>query len=146
MLYSVDTTVGNMPIHSIQQFLYTNTQYNLYTIHCTIRFEIQFQDYFEYFAPDYTLHPDTTTKIENQNTRTYLDNVMTTVEETLRNLSFAPSVQMQEVRVSFPCFSNYLFIHSRVFQIIHSFPCFSNYLFIPVFFKLFIHSSIFYLY
>ncbi|XP_063687934.1 histone deacetylase 3-like [Bolinopsis microptera] len=58
-------------------------------------------DYFEYFAPDYTLHPDTTTKIENQNTRTYLDNVMTTVEETLRNLSFAPSVQMQEIPPDF---------------------------------------------
>ena len=131
-----------MPIHSMQQFLYTNTQYNLYTIQRTIRLEIQFQDYFEYFAPDYTLHPDTTTKIENQNTRTYLDNVMTTVEETLRNLSFAPSVQMQEVRGFIPVFFK-LFIHSRVFQIIYSFPCFSNYLFIPVFFKLFIHSRVF---
>ena len=93
-------------IHNIQ-FIHNTiyTQYNIRSLKRT------FQDYFEYFAPDYTLHPDTTTKIENQNTRTYLDNVMTTVEETLRNLSFAPSVQMQEVRGYIPVFFNFLFIH-----------------------------------
>ena len=33
-------------------------------------------DYFEYFAPDYTLHPDTTTKIENQVTIRCLQQVV----------------------------------------------------------------------
>ena len=28
-----------------------------------------FAEYFEYFAPDFTLHPDVSSKIENQNTR-----------------------------------------------------------------------------
>lgn len=27
------------------------------------------QEYFEYFAPDFTLHPDVSTRIENQNSR-----------------------------------------------------------------------------
>ena len=31
--------------------------------------ELPHCEYLEYFAPDYTLHPDLTTKIENQNTR-----------------------------------------------------------------------------
>lgn len=26
-------------------------------------------EYFEYFAPDFTLHPDVSTRIENQNSR-----------------------------------------------------------------------------
>ena len=28
-----------------------------------------FIEYFEYFGPDFTLHPDVSTKMENQNTR-----------------------------------------------------------------------------
>ena len=28
-----------------------------------------FSEYFEYFSPDFTLHPDVSVKIENQNTR-----------------------------------------------------------------------------
>ena len=31
-----------------------------------------FSEYFEYFAPDFTLHPDVSTKIENQNTKQVL--------------------------------------------------------------------------
>ena len=31
--------------------------------------ELPYCEYLEYFAPEYTLHPDLTTKIENQNTR-----------------------------------------------------------------------------
>ena len=54
-------------------------------------------EYFEYFAPDFTLHPDTTTKIENQNTRQYIDQIRQTVIENLRTLPHSPSVQMQQV-------------------------------------------------
>lgn len=30
-------------------------------------------EYFEYFGPDFTLHPDVSTKMENQNTRQVID-------------------------------------------------------------------------
>ena len=54
-------------------------------------------EYFEYFAPDFTLHPDVSTRIENQNPRPYLESIKQTVIENLRILPHAPSVQMQHV-------------------------------------------------
>lgn len=59
--------------------------------------EIPFNDYIQYFAPDFTLHPDVSTKQENLNTKQYLDNVKATVHEHLRNLINSPSVQMQDI-------------------------------------------------
>ena len=58
---------------------------------------ILFTEYFEYFGPDFTLHPDVSTKIENQNTRQYLDTIKATVIDNLRLLPHSPSVQMQQV-------------------------------------------------
>jgi len=58
--------------------------------------------YLEYYAPDYRLHPPTSgpgsgNRIENLNTREYLDGVKTQVLENLRRLQGAPSVQMHIV-------------------------------------------------
>lgn len=54
-------------------------------------------EYFEYFAPDFTLHPDVSMRIENQNPRPYLDSIKQAVIENLRILPHSPSVQMQQV-------------------------------------------------
>ena len=54
-------------------------------------------EYFEYFGPDFTLHPDVSTKIENQNPRAYLEGIKQAVIENLRVLPNSPSVQMQQV-------------------------------------------------
>ncbi|XP_038048330.1 histone deacetylase 3-like [Patiria miniata] len=59
--------------------------------------ELPYNDYFEYFGPDFTLHPDTTTRIENLNTKQYIDQVRQTVQENLKCIAHAPSVQMQDV-------------------------------------------------
>ncbi|OWF47395.1 histone deacetylase 3-like [Mizuhopecten yessoensis] len=59
--------------------------------------EIPYNEYLEYFAPDFTLHPDISTKQENLNSKQYLDHIRQTVHENLRNLSNSPSVQMQDV-------------------------------------------------
>lgn len=58
---------------------------------------VLFIEYFEYFGPDFTLHPDVSTKIENQNTRQYLETIRATVIDNLRLLPHSPSVQMQHV-------------------------------------------------
>ncbi|XP_072016454.1 histone deacetylase 3-like [Amphiura filiformis] len=59
--------------------------------------ELPYTDYFEYFAPDFTLHPDTTTRIDNLNTKQYIDQARQTVQENLKCIAAAPSVQMQDV-------------------------------------------------
>ncbi|XP_071952749.1 histone deacetylase 3-like isoform X2 [Antedon mediterranea] len=59
--------------------------------------ELPYNDYFEYFGNDFTLHPDTTTRIENSNSRAYIDQVRQSVQDNLKCLQHAPSVQMQHV-------------------------------------------------
>ena len=74
--------------------------------------ELPYNEYYEYFGPDYTLHPTLTSNaingpsndyrstirdIPNQNTRHYLDTIHSRVIEHLRLLQSAPSVQMQEI-------------------------------------------------
>lgn len=51
----------------------------------------------KYFAPDYSLFPNLAGKIDNKNSRKYLESIKTQVMEQLRYLNGAPSVQMQEV-------------------------------------------------
>lgn len=50
-----------------------------------------------FFGPDYSLHPNLGGRIQNKNTRDYLDNVRVQLMENLRYLDYAPSVQMQEI-------------------------------------------------
>jgi len=59
--------------------------------------ELPYQEYFEYFAPDFTLHPDVNPRMENANSQQYLFNIVETVERQLKLLTGAPSVQMHDV-------------------------------------------------
>ncbi|KAL5017145.1 hypothetical protein ScPMuIL_006734 [Solemya velum] len=59
--------------------------------------EIPYNEYLEYFAPDFTLFPKISTKQDNLNTKQYLDSIRQTVNDNLKNLAHAPSVQMQDV-------------------------------------------------
>ena len=58
-----------------------------------------FVEYFvnEYLSPDFILHPDVSTKIENQNTWQYLETIRATVIDNFHLLPHSPSVQMQHV-------------------------------------------------
>ncbi|EEB08472.1 histone deacetylase Hos2 [Schizosaccharomyces japonicus yFS275] len=56
-----------------------------------------FTPYFEFFAPDYTLHPKVSSKIENKNSPRSLNALRVRALEQLRYLNGAPSVAMQEI-------------------------------------------------
>jgi hypothetical protein len=53
---------------------------------------LPFNDYFQYFGPDYRLEVPAT-NMENMNSQQYLDRTQTKILENLRNI-IAPSVQM----------------------------------------------------
>ncbi|XP_076440850.1 histone deacetylase 3-like [Babylonia areolata] len=59
--------------------------------------EMPYNDYLAYFAPDFSLHPDISTKQENLNTKQYLEAIRIATHENLKNLACAPSVQMHDV-------------------------------------------------
>jgi histone deacetylase 3 len=59
--------------------------------------ELPYHEYLEYFAPDFTLHPDIFTKQDNANTRQYLETLRQFIHENLRHLPHSPSVQMQDI-------------------------------------------------
>lgn len=47
-------------------------------------------EYFEYFAPDFTLHPELVTRQENANSKQYLDLIVKHVCDNLKLLQHAP--------------------------------------------------------
>mmetsp|Transcript_7354 Transcript_7354/g.9299 ORF Transcript_7354/g.9299 Transcript_7354/m.9299 type:complete len:404 (-) Transcript_7354:20-1231(-) len=51
----------------------------------------------DWFGPDYSLHPQLDGRIDNKNSKKYLESVKQEVLEQLRYLTYAPSVQMQEI-------------------------------------------------
>mgnify|MGYP004709303331 FL=1 len=51
--------------------------------------------FYDYFGPDYSLLPKLDGKIENKNTRAYLENTHASLMERLRYLDSAPSVEFQ---------------------------------------------------
>ena len=53
-------------------------------------------DFYDYYAPEYTLRQNKFLFIENANTKSYLNTVRQQVFENLNSISHAPSVQMQE--------------------------------------------------
>lgn len=59
--------------------------------------ELPYNDYFEYYGPDFKLHimPSNMT---NQNTPDYIEKIQTKIFENLRNIPHAPSVQMQPIK------------------------------------------------
>ncbi|EDQ91012.1 uncharacterized protein MONBRDRAFT_15424 [Monosiga brevicollis MX1] len=59
--------------------------------------DLPYNDYFQYFGPDFKLHPNVATSVENQNSKEYLDKLREHVFEQLGQLDGAPSVMMQEV-------------------------------------------------
>lgn len=63
-------------------------------------------DYLTCFAPDFLLHPELPQKQENQNTRQYLDTLRQYINENVRHLAHAPSVQMQDIPLDMINFDN----------------------------------------
>lgn len=59
--------------------------------------ELPPNNYYDFFAPDYHLHPPLTGHIQNLNTRHSLERIRVTIREKLRYMNGAPSVQMQEI-------------------------------------------------
>ncbi|OQR74486.1 histone deacetylase 1-like [Tropilaelaps mercedesae] len=57
--------------------------------------ELPYNDYFEYFGPDFKLHISPS-NMGNQNSQEYVEKVRTRLFENLRMLPHAPSVQMQQ--------------------------------------------------
>ena len=58
--------------------------------------ELPYNDYFEYFAPDFKLHISAS-NMDNQNTKEYVDKIRSRLLENLRMLPHAPSVQMADI-------------------------------------------------
>ncbi|KAG7006909.1 maintenance of telomere capping protein 1 [Physcia stellaris] len=58
--------------------------------------ELPYNDYYEYYAPDYELDVRTS-NMDNANSPEYLSKIKTQVLENLKRTTFAPSVQMAEV-------------------------------------------------
>uniref|UniRef100_A0A6P7G3M8 Histone deacetylase n=1 Tax=Diabrotica virgifera virgifera TaxID=50390 RepID=A0A6P7G3M8_DIAVI len=58
--------------------------------------EIPYNDYFEYFGPDFKLHISPS-NMANQNTPEYLEKIKTRLLENLRTLPHAPGVQVQTI-------------------------------------------------
>jgi histone deacetylase 1/2 len=61
--------------------------------------ELPYNDYFEYYGPDFKLHISPS-NMANQNTSDYIDKIKTRLFENLRMLPHAPGVQMQECDMS----------------------------------------------
>lgn len=58
--------------------------------------ELPYNDYFEYYGPDFKLHISPS-NMANQNTTEYLEKIKTRLFENLRMLPHAPGVQMQAI-------------------------------------------------
>lgn len=63
---------------------------------CSIPNELPYNDYFEYFGPDFKLHISPS-NMTNQNTSEYLEKIKQRLFENLRMLPHAPGVQMQAI-------------------------------------------------
>ncbi|XP_043468140.1 histone deacetylase HDAC1-like [Leptopilina heterotoma] len=66
-------------------------------LNCEISDDLPYNDYFEYFAPDYKLHVKAAKGVGNQNNEEYLSSIKVKVLEHLRILAHGPSVQMQDI-------------------------------------------------
>ena len=58
-------------------------------------------EYFEFFAPDFSLHYEVPSKPDNANSKQYLEAIVRYTQENLKMLAGAPSVQMQDVPPDF---------------------------------------------
>lgn len=62
---------------------------------------IPYNEFFEYYGPDFDLHLTPNTSMENANTKEYLEKYKLKIFQHLKALNGAPSVQMQEVPPDF---------------------------------------------
>jgi len=58
---------------------------------------IPYNDFFEYYGPEFKLHLTPNPSMANENSREYLENVKMKLFEHLRNIEHAPSVQMHQI-------------------------------------------------
>ncbi|CAD5113514.1 DgyrCDS2674 [Dimorphilus gyrociliatus] len=72
------------------------TQETAIALDIDIANELPYNDYFEYYGPDFKLNISPS-NMANQNTPEYLDKIKTRLFENLRMLPHAPSIQMQDV-------------------------------------------------
>lgn len=56
--------------------------------------ELPMNDYLEFFAPDFTLHPEIPSRQDNANSKQYLELITRHVYDNLKMCQHAPSVQM----------------------------------------------------
>jgi len=68
----------------------------LLDMHKELPDEIPYNDYFDYYTPDYKLHL-TPTSMANENTKESLEHIRNIILTNLQTLQGAPSVQFQEV-------------------------------------------------
>eukprot|EP01086_Lenisia_limosa_P006935 TRINITY_DN261_c0_g4_i2.p1 TRINITY_DN261_c0_g4~~TRINITY_DN261_c0_g4_i2.p1 ORF type:complete len:392 (-),score=6.02 TRINITY_DN261_c0_g4_i2:68-1243(-) len=67
-------------------------------INKTLSRNLPFNDYYDYFSPDFQLHISLS-NMQNMNSKQSLDKIKSKVLENLRDLEFAPSVSLQPVPV-----------------------------------------------
>lgn len=80
-------------------FLYSHRCWTYETsilLNTPISNELPYNDFFEYYAPDFKLHL-TPTNAENQNTPETLQEILNRVLQNLKAIQGAPSVQMQPI-------------------------------------------------
>ena len=78
-------------------YRYATSKSSLYLLSA----ELPYNDYFEYFGPDFKLHISPT-NMTNQNTREYLNKIKGRLFENLRLIPHVPSVQMQSMPIWVP--------------------------------------------
>lgn len=59
--------------------------------------ELPYTEYLEYFAPDFTLHPEVLTRQDNANSKQYLETITRHVYDNLKMVQHSPSVQMHDI-------------------------------------------------
>lgn len=70
--------------------------------------ELPYNEYFQYFAPDYSLKPNIiNNRLDNQNKKEYLESIKSHTLDNLRHLGHAPSVQMHDVPPDALSFDDY---------------------------------------
>ena len=59
--------------------------------------ELPYTEYLEYFAPDFTLHPELGSRTENANSKQYLEMITKHICDNLKMVQHSPAVQMHDV-------------------------------------------------
>ena len=80
-----------LPINLVFKEMLTLTA--LTVCNCFVFVELPYNDYFEYYGPDFKLHISPS-NMANQNTPEYLDKIKARLFENMRMLPHAPGVQM----------------------------------------------------